>query len=57
MQKNNLCNNLIALPKVFFLGFQMQVGTCLRTRDTNVKLKTSTVTHTLKLDAIIQSRP
>ena len=35
----------------------MQVGTCFRTRDADLKTKTSSVTQTLKPDAVIQSRP
>ena len=35
----------------------MQVGTCFRARDADLKTKTRRVTQTLKPDAIMQSRP
>ena len=50
--------NLIDLWKVFFvLDFRMQVGTCFRTRDADLKTKTRPVARTLKPDVVIQSRP
>ena len=35
----------------------MQVGTCFRMRDADLKTKTRPVTQTLKPDAVIQSKP
>ena len=35
----------------------MQVGTCFRMRDVDLKTKTRPVTQTLKPDAVIQSKP
>ena len=55
--KNNQFKNLIDLSKVFVLGFRMQVGTCFRVRDADLKAKTRPVTQTLKPDAVTQSRP
>ena len=55
--KNNQCKNLCDLSKVFVLGFPMQVGTCFRVRDADLKTKTRPVTRTLKPDVVIQSRP
>ena len=55
--KNNQCKNLIDLSKVFVLGFRMQVGTCFRTTDADLKTKTRPVTRALKPEAVMQSRP
>ena len=38
-------------------GSRMQVGTCFRARDANLKTKTKPVTRILKPDTVIQSRP
>ena len=57
MTKNNQCKNSIDLSKLFVLGFQMQVGTCFRARDADLKTKTRPMTRTLKPDVVIQSRP
>ena len=35
----------------------MQVGTCFRARDVDLKTKTKPVSRTLKPDAVMQSRP
>ena len=55
MTKNNQCKNLIDLSKVFVLGFRMQVETCFRTRDADLKTKTRPVTP--EAGAAMQSRP
>ena len=57
MTKNNQCKNVIDLSKVFVLGFRMQVGTCIMTRNADLKTKTRPVTQTMKHDVVIQSRP
>ena len=48
--QNNQCENLIDLSKVPVLVFRMQVGTCFRPRDAELKTKTRPLTRTLKPD-------
>ena len=55
--KNNRFKNLIDLSKLFVLGFRIQVGTCFRVREADLKTKTRPVTQTLKPHAVTQSRP
>ena len=43
MSKYSECKILIDLSKVFALGFQMQVRTCFRMRDADLKTKTGPV--------------
>ena len=57
MTKNNQCKNLSDLSELFVLGFQMQVGTCFRMGDANLKTKTGPGTQTLHPDTNMQSKP
>ena len=57
MTKNNQCKNLSDLSELFVLGFQMQVGTCFRMGDANLKTKTRPATQTLQPDTNMQSKP
>ena len=40
MTKNNQFKNLSDLSKVFVLRFRMQIGTCFRARDADLRTKT-----------------
>ena len=58
MTKNNQYKNLIDSSKVLLvLDFRTQIGTRCRTRDADLKTKTSPVIQTLNPGAVIQSIP